>query len=230
MIPLRDNLRSREPAILVWTLVALNALIYLWDRNGALFGPNVGFADLAMRPKEITLALTANGDPTAMAKVVTSMFLHGSLGHLVGNLLFLIAFGPGVERVLRGPRFALFYFFWGLVAAGAHVWVDPLSEIPTVGASGAIGGVLGCYFLLFPASEIKVVIPPFFFWPFNVPSWALLGIWFLWQIFFPQPGVANWAHAGGFLAGMLTVLVMGGRKKALAGTDIQVDEDFDNDD
>lgn len=228
MIPLRDNIKREGTPVLVWTLIGLNVVIYLWDRNWALTGPNLGLADLAMRPKDVTLALTQNGDPTAMAKIVTSMFLHGSLAHLIGNMLFMFAFGPGVESVLKAPRFALFYLFWGLFAAATHVWVDPTSDVPTVGASGAIGGVLGTYFLLFPGSQIKGFVPPFFFLPFSVPSWALLGIWFVWQILFPQPGVANWAHAGGFLAGMLTVLVLGGRTKALAGQKFEEDEYFDD--
>ncbi len=216
MIPVRDNLVSREPAVVVGTLLALNVLIYLWDRGGAILGPNVAFADLAMVPREVVMTLTSQGDPSALAKVFTSMFLHGSLAHLVGNVLFLLAFGPGVEQALGGPRFAVYYLFWGVAAAAAHIAVDPGSDIPTLGASGAIGGVLGAYFLLFPGSRVKVVIPPFFFFPFTVMAWILLGLWFAWQILFPQPGVANWAHAGGFLAGMLTILLAGGREKVLA--------------
>lgn len=229
MIPLRDNMLRKNPAVIVWTLVGLNVLIYLWDRNGGLFGPNIGFADLAMRPKQLLLALTPNGDPTELAKVFTSLFLHGNLMHLVGNVLFLSAFGPAVEDAIRSPRFALYYLFWGIFAAGAHILVNPSSDVPTVGASGAIGGVLGAYFLLFPGSKIRVVIPPFFFLPFTVTSWVLLGIWFLWQVLFPQQGVANWAHIGGFLAGMVTILVMGGRKAVLADVPIEEDEDFDDD-
>lgn len=229
MIPLRDNLLRKEPAVLVWTLVGLNIIVYLWDRNFGLFGPNLAFADLAMRPRQVLLAFRANGDPLEIAKIFTSMFLHANFMHILGNVLFLAAFGPAVESAIRGPRFALYYVFWGIVAAGAHIFVNPGSEAPTVGASGAIGGVLGAYFLLFPGTQVRVVIPPFFFLPFNVTSWILLGLWFLWQVIFPQAGVANWAHAGGFLAGMVTVLVMGGRKAILADGDFEEDKDFDDD-
>lgn len=225
MIPIRDNMLSKERPVLIWTLVALNILIYLWDRNFGLFGPNVAFADLAMRPKQITLYFSGNGDPAAVAKVFTSMFLHGNLGHLVGNVIFLYVFGPGVERALGGARFALYYLFWGVVAAAAHTFVNPGSDIPTLGASGAIGGVLGCYFLLFPGSRVELVL---LFYPVVVASWVLLGGWFLWQIFFPQAGVANWAHAGGFLAGMMTVLVLGGRQAVLKGKNIEEDEFFED--
>lgn len=210
---------------MVWTLVALNIAIFLWDRNFALGGPSVSFADLAMRPKQIILTLTQGGDPAALAKVFTSMYLHGSLAHLLGNVLFLIVFGPGVERALGGPRFALYYLFWGVMAAAAHTFVNPGSDVPTLGASGAIGGVLGSYFLLFPGSRVELVL---LFYPIVVASWVLLGGWFLWQIFLPQPGVANWAHAGGFLAGMVTILVLGGRESVLKGKSIEEDLDFDD--
>jgi membrane associated rhomboid family serine protease len=103
--------------------------------------------------------------------------------------------------------------------------VDPSSDIPTVGASGAIGGALGCYFLLFPGNKIEILIP-FIPVPLVSSAWVLLGGWFLLQIFFQQEGVAHWAHAGGFLAGMVTVLVLGGRKEVLKGKDLELVDDF----
>lgn len=227
MIPIRDNLVSKEKPILVWTLIALNVLIYLWDRSGSLWGPSVAFADLAMRPSEVVLTLRGQGDPTALAKVFTSMFLHGGPAHLVGNVLFLMVFGPGVERAFGGPRFALYYLFWGIVAAAAHVFVDPGSNVPTLGASGAIGGVLGAYFLLYPGSRVAIMVWPLVFLSFTVASWVLLGLWFVFQIVLPQPGVANWAHAGGFMAGMTSVLILGGRTKILKDQTVEEDEDFD---
>jgi membrane associated rhomboid family serine protease len=217
MIPVRDSLFAKFTPILTWTLIGLNVLIYLWDRNWAWLGPSVVFADLALVPTEIVRAFTSSGDKAEFGKTVTSMFLHADLAHLVANLLFLYAFGPSVERVLGGFRFALYYLFWGILASGAHVFVNSASSTPTLGASGAIGGVLGAYFLLFPGNRIQVILPPFVFWLFAVPAWVLLGVWFLFQILFPQMGVANWAHAGGFMAGMVTVLVMGGRQQVLKG-------------
>lgn len=225
MIPVRDNLTARDAPLVTWTLVALNVGIYLWDRQGALFGPTMAFADLTMRPAEAILAATGRGDPIELGKVFTSMFMHANLAHLVGNMLFLFAFGPNVERALGGPRMVLYYLSWGIFAAIAHTVVDPQSRVPMLGASGAIGGVLGAYFLLFPGNRVMVIVPPFFFWPFALPAWVLLGLWFAWQILLPQEGVANWAHAGGFLAGMLTVLVMGGREVVLRRTAWIRDED-----
>lgn len=214
---------------MTWTLIGLNALIYLWDRGGSLFGPSLAFADLAMRPSEVVQALFGGGDPFELGKIFTSMFLHGNLLHLLGNTLFLFAFGDNVEHALGPWRFALYYLFWGLMAALAHIAVDPMSQAQMLGASGAIGGVLGAYLLLFPGNRITVVVFPFVFWPFVVAAWVLLGLWFVFQIVFPQAGVANWAHVGGFLAGMVTILILGGREKALKGVEFEEEADPDDD-
>lgn len=215
MIPLGDDIESREIPVLTWTLIGLNLLVFLWDRGWQPWAPSMAFQDLGMRPNEISLVLKRQGVLLELGKVFTSFFLHGDLWHLLVNMLFLYAFGRTVERAVGGVRFALYYLFWGMVAAATHVFVDPQSAIPTLGASGAIGGVLGCYFLLFPANWIRIVVFPFVVWSFEVRAYILLGLWFVWQIVFPQMGVANWAHAGGFMAGMLTVQVMGGRMKVI---------------
>lgn len=212
MIPLRDRHAGAGIPVLTLTLIALNVFLYFWDRQFSAFGPSVVFVDLVMRPNEVVSALS--GDRFPLVTIFTSMFLHGNLLHLLGNMLFLLTFGPAIESALGGWRFALYYLFWGVVAALTHVFVDPVSPIPTLGASGAIGGVLGCYFLLFPSNKIEVLIPIIFI-PLVVSAWILLGLWFLWQILIPQEGVANWAHAGGFMAGMATVLIMGGRSTIL---------------
>lgn len=224
MIPLREHGAGRSLPLLTYTLVALNVLIYLWDREFQIVGPSVVFSDLAMRPNELA-AVFAGGDRFPLVTLFTSAFLHANLLHLLANLLFLYTFGPSVERALGPFRFALYYLSWGIVAGATHVFVDPASAIPTIGASGAIGGVLGAYFLLYPGNKIELLIPPLFI-PALVRAWVLLGIWFLWQVFVPQEGVANWAHAGGFLAGMATVLVMGGRASIMKRQSEELD-DFD---
>ena len=200
----------------MWTLVALNVFIFLWDRHWNPFASSIRFVDLAMRPHEVIAAIRHPGqDVFPLATIFTSMFLHGSLTHLLGNMVFLIVFGAGVEEALGSVRFALYYLAWGVAAAAAQIWVDSNSFVPTLGASGAIGGVLGAYVLMFPTSKIEVFIPILVFLSFEVSAWILLGAWFLFQVWFPQQGVANWAHVGGFLAGMLTVLVTGGPTKLL---------------
>ena len=154
--PIAKPENPRLPLV-VWTILALNVLIYLWDRNWNPFGSSATFSDLVMHPNEVVGATRHLGFP--LATVFTSMFLHGGLTHLLGNLVFLYVFGPGVEEAIGGVRLALYYVAWGVAAAAAQIWVDPYTSVPTLGASGAIGGVLGAYFLLFPSSRIEVLIP-----------------------------------------------------------------------
>jgi membrane associated rhomboid family serine protease len=176
-----------------------------------------------MRPNDVVdslhglIAHDPNTNLFSFVTVLTSMFMHGSITHILGNMIFLLVFGPGVEEAIGGPRFALYYVAWGIAAASAQIYVDPSSSVPTLGASGAIGGVLGAYLLLFPGNKIQIYVPLFIFLSFAVSAWILLGTWFLWQIFVPQNGIATWAHVGGFLAGMLTVLIMGGPTSILKG-------------
>jgi membrane associated rhomboid family serine protease len=217
MIPVRDNRNDRYIPIVTWTIIGLNCLLFIWDRQGRIFGPPILFADLTLRPQEVTRALHG-GDSFPLVTVFTSLFLHGNLLHLLGNMVFLLVFGGGVESAFGPIRFMLYYLFWGVLACAAHIYVDPTAITPVLGASGAIGGVLGCYFLLFPAHKVEIWVP-FLFTFVETSAWILLAIWFLYQIFIPQSGVANWAHAGGFLGGMLTVLIAGGREKILANNE-----------
>lgn len=148
---------------------------------------------------------------------ITSMFLHGGWGHLLGNLLFFWVFGNNIEDSMGRVRFLVFYLLCGVIAAGAHVILEPTSPIPTVGASGAISGVLGAYLILYPQVRVRML---FWFLLFikviRVPAWAVLLWWFFWQIVAGLPqlmtvnrevsgGVAVWAHIGGFVAGVILV-------------------------
>ena len=206
--------KTKEPIpVLTWTLILLNVIIYLWDRNGGLRGPGVVFSDLAMRPPEVVSALTGGLDRFPIVTLFTSMFLHGGVLHLFANMMFLAVFGPPVEQAVGPWRFMLYYLAWGVFAALCQIYATPYHNVPMLGASGAIGGVLGCYFLLFPSNRLHVLILGI--WEIETKAWVLLGLWFLYQIFVTQEGVATWAHVGGFLAGMVTVLVIGGRDTIL---------------
>lgn len=216
MIPIHAARDRDEYPVVTWALVALNVIIFLWDRHWHIFGPSsITFADVSMRPHEVVAAIGHPRESFALVTIFTSMFLHGSITHLLGNLIFLVVFGGGVEGAMGSPRYALYYLAWGVAAAAAQIWVDPSSTVPTIGASGAIGGVLGAYFLLFPTSKVEIFVPILAFLSFEVSAWIMLGLWFLFQVFAPQEGVANWAHIGGFLAGMVTVLIMGGPSSIL---------------
>lgn len=224
MIPIRDASYSRNTPIITWTLIALNVIVYLWDRGGNLLGPSLVLGDLALRPNLISGAMMGQADSTTLVTLFTAMFLHANLAHILGNMVFLLAFGDNLEVVLGPVRFTLYYILWGILAFLTQVYVFPGSPTPVVGASGAIGGVLGAYFLLFPGNRIRFFIFPAFFVTFTVAAWVLLGLWFVVQLI-PQEGVATWAHVGGFLAGMLTVLAMGGREKAVAGVKFEEEPD-----
>ncbi|MFN3728180.1 MAG: rhomboid family intramembrane serine protease [Fimbriimonadaceae bacterium] len=203
------------PAV-TWTIIALNIIIFVWDREGAISGSRVVFADLGMRPRAVIQSLgSALSFPQAslsLATLFTSQFLHSDLFHLATNMIMLALFGPRVEKALGGLRFAIYFLFWGVMAGLAQLFVEPWMSSPVLGASGAIGGVLGAHLLLFPAERIRLSTGPSSLW---LPVWTLLLGWFVWQVFFPGDGVAGWAHAGGFAAGMLTVIVVGGREKVL---------------
>lgn len=148
---------------------------------------------------------------------ITSMFLHGGWGHILGNSLFLWIFGNNVEDSMGRGRFLVFYLVCGLAAAGAHVLSEPASPVPTVGASGAISGVLGAYLVLYPRVRVRVLLPLIvFFTVVRVPAFVVLILWFVVQLVAALPqlsqvnpdvsgGVAVWAHVGGFVAGVILV-------------------------
>ena len=199
MFPIRDHNPSGRTPFVTYGLIAVNVAIFLWMLP--LFSDGYAlqafFDDWALIP--------AKGDPTGY---VTSQFLHGGLMHLAGNMLFLWVFGDNVESEMGHLPFLAFYLVAGIAAGIAQTLPDPDSAVPMVGASGAIGGVMGAYLLLFPKARVDVlVIFIILIRIFPVPAWIVLGLWFAIQIFagFSTPteggGVAYWAHAGGFLAG-----------------------------
>jgi membrane associated rhomboid family serine protease len=153
------------------------------------------------------------GGSTALLTPLTSMFMHGGWFHILGNMWFLWVFGDNVEDAMGPVRYVIFYLLCGLAAAAAQVATDPASTIPMVGASGAIGGVMGGYARLYPRARIETLVPlGFYFTTFAVPAYVMLGYWFLIQILGGIPalagaggGVAFWAHVGGFAAGVILV-------------------------
>lgn len=158
-------------------------------------------------------------DPGELLTPLTAMFLHGGWGHLLGNMLYLYIFGNNVEDMLGRGRYLLFYLMCGVLSFFVQVVFQSNSMVPNVGASGAIAGVLGAYFLLFPRARILTLVPLFFFFPVvEIPAFFFLGIWFLIQFLSGAAaigrtsalmgGVAWWAHIGGFLTGMLLLKLL----------------------
>jgi membrane associated rhomboid family serine protease len=235
MIPLKDDVPTRRFPIVTVTLIAINVIVYfvfergLWDL-GELGNERV--IEYGAIPIEITepgtecvsaaggAAIECGSDDFAtdqapfIVTIFTSMFMHGSFIHLAGNMLFLWIFGNNIEDAMNRLIFVVFYLLGGLAALGLQVAMDPDSFIPTVGASGAIAGVLGAYARLYPrARVVTVIIIIIFFTIVTLPALLVLGLWFLLQLLpaFSEPvgsaggGVAYFAHIGGFLFGVLAI-------------------------
>jgi membrane associated rhomboid family serine protease len=204
-IPLKDeNPTSRVPVV-TFLLIAINAAVFLYQ---ALSPQGLEFYVLKMGtiPYEITHFTTVSGIPRLAPPLtlLTSLFLHGSLFHLLGNMLYLWIFGNNIEDYLGPARFTLFYLISGLGAGLTHILFHPNSTIPVIGASGAVAGILGAYLLLYPSARVITLI---FIWIVPVPAALLLMLWFLGQIMNVGlgGGVAWFAHIGGFLLGVFLI-------------------------
>ena len=217
MIPLRDDNPTTIKPLVTIVLIALCSLIFLWQISLGARGFEAAVLSLgvipatllgsARLPPELALA------PPALT-VFTSMFLHGGWMHLIGNMLYLWIFGNNVEDAMGHGRFVFFYLLCGIAAVFAQTLPNPESTIPMIGASGAISGVLGAYLLLYPHARVLVLIPFGFYTRLvRLPAMAVLGFWFVLQIVssaFADPragGVAFGAHIGGFVAGMVLLLL-----------------------
>jgi len=216
MIPIRDTIRSRTTPFVTIGLIAVNAFFFLQELR---FGPELDrlvevFGFIPARFVSWTELGGAPLDPWRFIPLFTSMFLHGGWAHIAGNMLYLWVFGDNVEDSFGHFRFLLFYLLSGAIAALTLAFFSPGSTVPTVGASGAIAGVLGAYFVMFPRSRILTLVPLFFIpWFVQIPALFYLGFWFLMQLLNGTMelsaragmagGVAWWAHAGGFVAGIV---------------------------
>lgn len=216
MFPIRDHNPSERTPYVTLSLIAINVVIFLVGLT--LYQDQRALSQLYYDYALLPVRLSNGENYTAL---LTSIFLHGGFMHLAGNMLFLWIFGDNLEDEMGHVPFLLFYLVCGIGASLAQFAVDPLSNIPTVGASGAIAGVMGGYLLLFPKARVDVfVFFIVFFRVFPIPAWIMLGLWFGMQIFsgVSTPtsggGVAYWAHAGGFLAGIFLTLPLWLRRGA----------------
>lgn len=224
MIPLRDDNPSTSPPVITWLIILTCVLVFLYMY--VLPAPQLGriIASFGAVPAAVT-GHTAEGGLRAYATLVTSMFLHGGWWHLIGNMLYLWIFGDNVEDLMGHGRFLIFYLITGIAATVTHIVLNAASTVPLVGASGAISGVLGAYLVLFPRARIISVIPLFYFFRIvAVPAIVFLPFWFLIQFYsgllsigVEGPGVAFWAHVGGFAAGVVLVRVFARRRRERAG-------------
>ncbi|HEX6040303.1 rhomboid family intramembrane serine protease [Longimicrobium sp.] len=212
MIPINDeNPTELTPWMTVLLIIANLVSWYLFQGLGEMQRLEASVYVFGTVPCEVTSACPVQG--LGAEALLTSMFMHGGWGHLLGNMLFLWVFGNNIEDSMGHLRFLLFYLATGIAAGLAHIWFSPLSNVPAVGASGAISGIMGAYILLYPRARVRTWFPPFFF--FRLPAVVFLGVWFALQLFgglsslglpeTQQGGVAVWAHVGGFVAGLLLI-------------------------
>lgn len=215
MIPLRDDNPSESKPFVTITFIVMCVLVFLWQFSLGAEGGQRAIYALGVIPAVLLGGQRLPPDLTVvdpMFTVLTSMFMHGGWMHLIGNMLYLWIFGDNVEDSMGHGRYVAFYLLCGIAAALAQAVPDPNSEIPMVGASGAISGVLGAYVLLHPHARVLVVVPlGFVMQTMRLPAGLVLALWFGLQLFSNlmtpagQGGVAFRAHIGGFIAGMLLV-------------------------
>jgi membrane associated rhomboid family serine protease len=232
MIPISDDNPTLRTPIITYVLLGLIGAVWLFVQGagfdtlalaasvcdyGLVPGELTGLAPEGLRlPMGAGVACVVDREPINLLTPVTSMFLHGSWGHILGNCLFLWVFGNNVEDSMGRGRFVVFYLVCGLAAAAAQVLVTPASPVPMVGASGAISGVMGAYLILYPRVRVNMLFILFILIRIiPVPAWAVLLWWFFLQLFMGLPqlradtpatgGVAVWAHVGGFVTGLVLV-------------------------
>lgn len=210
MFPLGDEEPTRITPIVNWTIIASSVVVFLWQVSG---GYRFFFYTLYAYGL-IPSRLMAGRYYT----LLTSIFLHGGWMHLLGNMFFLYIFGDNVEEACGHLRYLAFYLLCGLVASLFWLATSWGAEYPAVGASGAISGVMGAYFVLFPEARIRALVRFGFFWQVvRVPAYVMLGLWFLYQLLLAVTplslGVAYWAHVGGFLTGLAVARLFGSPKR-----------------
>ena len=222
MIPLKDTVHARRMPVVNWLIIIANVLIFLYE---AKLGPT-RLQPFATRYGMVPARLFASWSATEIGTLFSSMFLHGGWAHLISNMWALYIFGDNVEDRMGHGRYIIFYLFGGVAAALTHAVLQPYSQIPVIGASGAISAVMGAYMVLFPRARVLALLPGFFFipWIVHVPALLYIGFWIASQLLngvlvlsFSGPmgmygGVAWWAHVGGFAFGLALVKIFEDRR------------------
>jgi membrane associated rhomboid family serine protease len=212
MIPLRDNTYSHSFPFVNVTIIVLNVLIFLYQLSLPEELLNLFFYNFGVIPAQVISQVTTGESLLiTVTPFISAIFLHGSWVHMLGNMLYLWIFGDNIEDRIGHLRYLLFYLLIGIISCIAHIISVPGSQIPIIGASGAIAGIMGAYFLTFPKARILTLVPVFFFITFiQVPAIIFLPIWFVIQIInglstagMGADAVAWWAHIGGFISGLV---------------------------
>lgn len=212
MLPLRDTIQSKKAPVITWIIILLNALVFLYEIRLSSADLSNLINEYGLIPSRLDILI-----PTTWLPLITHMFLHGGWLHFLSNMWILFVFGDNIEDRLGKTRYLLFYLIGG-ASAGIVQSIFGHSDIPAVGASGAIAAILGAYFLFFPTARIITLIPIFIFpWFVRIPAIIFLGLWFMTQLWsglismatsdgVQMGGVAWWAHIGGFVVGFFMAL------------------------
>lgn len=221
MIPIKDNIRSRRFPIVNITLIIINIAVFVYELSLSQGQLNSFMYSYGVIPRKV--AALAAGQPDlagAVVPLITAMFIHGGWLHVLGNILYLWIFGDNVEDRLGRGKYLFLYFAAGIMGSLAQVGANPLAAEPVIGASGAIAGVLGAYFISYPRAKVLTLVPIFFFLSFiEIPAFIFLIVWFILQSLngFATLGatgnmVAWWAHIGGFLTGAIGAALLAPRR------------------
>jgi membrane associated rhomboid family serine protease len=226
MIPIRDDTPRFSTPFITYFLIITNVLVFIYElmvgaQSEAALNSLISEFGIVPRVDVAILTGSTHLSPTAaIIPVFTSMFLHGSWIHIIGNMWVLWIFGDNIEDYLGHFKYLIFYFASGLGAALLHIALNINSRMPSVGASGAIAGVMGAYFILYPKARVLTVVPLIVFFTFwRLPAWIVLGYWFLVQFLSGAAtaiaattqttgGVAFWAHVGGFVTGIVLIKIL----------------------
>lgn len=223
MLPIKDDQPRHSTPAVTWFLIGLNLIIFFFEASLTPRSLDGLIHQFGVVPSHLAAFLTGSPKyplPVVVLPFFTSMFLHGSWMHVIGNMWFLFIFGDNVEDYMGHFKYLVFYILTGLIAMLTQVVINLHSHVPTVGASGAIAGVLGAYFVLYPRARVLTWFFVFVLW---VPAWIILGYWFALQFLSGTAtalsvqgqnvgGVAFWAHVGGFISGALLVKLFGERR------------------
>ncbi len=216
MIPIRDQIKPRRTPIINYLLIAINIIVFILQWSAGANQESIVY-EFALIPASFSDGI----DLSEIRDVFTSMFMHAGLMHLLGNMIYLWIFGDNVEDAMGHFTYLLFYLAGGFVASITHIFVNPGSQIPTVGASGAIAAALGAYLVLYPQSRVATFIPLGFFMTLRMlPASIVLVMWFVLQLFngvltlgaADMGGTAFWAHIGGFVFGAFIALFFRGKR------------------
>jgi membrane associated rhomboid family serine protease len=222
MIPISDANPTRRFPIVNLSLIAINVAVFLFELMLSTRALDRLVSTWGVIPANVLAALAhpLSVSPTVWLTLITSQFLHGGWAHIIGNMLFLWVFGDNIEEVLGHFGYLIFYLTAGVIAAITQSLVLGPMRVPTIGASGAIAGVLGAYLILYPTARVGILLPIFFFFTtIDLPALLVIGWWFVQQFFYglgaltsaASSGIAFWAHIGGFIAGIIMILPFVGR-------------------